>query len=60
MAGARTSTPRGEGNGAKGGGLLALFVYFGVMMLLLLVFVGVGFVACSAPVPTRVGFFPPL
>jgi hypothetical protein len=60
MASARTSTPQGEGTPPKSGSLLALFLYFGVMMLLLLVFVGVGFVACSAPVPARVGFFPPL
>jgi hypothetical protein len=30
-----------------------------VLALLLLVFVAVGFVACSASVPLRVGFFPP-
>jgi hypothetical protein len=60
MASARTSAPQGEGNQPKSGSLLALFIYFGVMVLLLLVFAAVGFVACSAPVPPRVGFFPPL
>jgi hypothetical protein len=42
------------------GAMLALLAYFGVMMLLVLVFAGIGFVACTAPVPERVGFFPPL
>jgi hypothetical protein len=61
MASARTSTPRGDGEGNQArGSLLALFLYFGVMLLLLLVFTAVGFYACSASVPQRVGFFPPL
>jgi hypothetical protein len=60
MASARTSGTTGEGTTQAGGGLFAILIYFALLLLLLLVFCVVGFVACSAPVPTRVGFFPPL
>jgi hypothetical protein len=60
MASARTSGTGNEATTQTGGGLFAVFVYFGLLVLLLLVFCVIGFVACSAPVPTRVGFFPPL
>jgi hypothetical protein len=60
MASARTTRTGNEATTQTGGALFAVFVYFGLLVLLLLVFCVVGFVACSAPVPTRVGFFPPL
>jgi hypothetical protein len=60
MASARTSGTGNEATAQTGGALFAVFVYFGLLVLLLLVFCVIGFVACSAPVPTRVGFFPPL
>jgi hypothetical protein len=60
MASAQTSGNTGEGTAPSGGGLFAVLIYFALLMLLLLVFCVIGFVACSAPVPTRVGFFPPL
>ena len=51
--------PRGaEDHRAERGSGLPLVVYFAVL-LLLLVFVAVGFVACSASVPLRVGSVPP-
>ena len=50
-------SPRGaEGHRAGRGSVLPLVVVFAV---LLLVFVAVGFVACSASVPLRVGYVPP-
>jgi hypothetical protein len=60
MASARTSGTSNEATTQNGGALFAVLVYFGLLVLLLLVFCVVGFVACSAPVPTRVGFSPPL
>jgi hypothetical protein len=51
---------RGAGDHrAERGSVLALVVYLAVLLLLLLVFVAVAFVACSASVPLRVGYFPP-
>jgi hypothetical protein len=58
MSSARTSASREGGERQRGGSLLPLLAYIGVMLLLLLVFVVIGFVACSAPVPERVGFYP--
>jgi hypothetical protein len=58
MANAQPSPPDGD-SGQQRGSLLALLLYLGVLALLLLVFAAVGFVACTASVPLRVGFFPP-
>jgi hypothetical protein len=59
MARTRAPSPRREDKQPGNGSLLALFLYFGVLALLLLVFVAISFVACSASVPIRVGFSPP-
>ena len=58
MAGSSASSSQGGGRERRGGSLLALFIYFGIFVLLLGAFAVINFVAVSAPVPERIGFFP--
>jgi hypothetical protein len=64
MASAPTSSARGAGGSAQeppqegSGSLIPLAAYFGVMLLLLLAFIVIGFIAVSAPLPARIAFVP--
>jgi hypothetical protein len=61
MASAPTSSARGsaqEQTKDSGGSILPLVAYFGIMLLLLLAFIVIGFIAVTAPMTPRIAFIP--